>query len=383
MNLKVMMVFGTRPEAIKMAPLARLLQNQPDIDLHICSTGQHREMLASVISAFDLHLDEDLDVMTRDQTLNGLSKALLEKLDHSYQQNQPDIVLVHGDTTTSFIACLAAFHRHIPVAHIEAGLRTGDLQSPWPEEANRRLTGVLANLHFPPTEQAKLNLLSEGIFDNCIVVTGNTVIDALLWMKNQLDETGWQPAPGSPLAQINPARKMVLITGHRRESLGHGFEQICLALSELAHHYPDIQFVYPVHMNPRVHDVVHRMLGHHDNIFLVPPQDYQHFVWLMNNAYLIMTDSGGVQEEAPALGKPVMVLRNVTERPSGREQDRDMLVGTDREKIIAQTIRLIEDPAYYSEFATARSPFGDGHACERIVKRLQEWKRSQSLDECA
>ncbi|AUG55405.1 non-hydrolyzing UDP-N-acetylglucosamine 2-epimerase [Thalassospira marina] len=383
MNLKVMMVFGTRPEAIKMAPLARLLQNQPDIDLHICSTGQHREMLASVISAFDLHLDEDLDVMTRDQTLNGLSKVLLEKLDQSYQQNQPDIVLVHGDTTTSFIACLAAFHRHIPVAHIEAGLRTGDLQSPWPEEANRRLTGVLANLHFPPTEQAKLNLLSEGIFDNCIVVTGNTVIDALLWMKNQLDETGWQPAPGSPLTRINPARKMVLITGHRRESLGHGFEQICLALSELAHRYPDIQFVYPVHMNPRVHDVVHRMLGHHDNIFLVPPQDYQHFVWLMNNAYLIMTDSGGVQEEAPALGKPVMVLRNVTERPSGRDQDRDMLVGTDREKIIAQTIRLIEDPVYYSEFATARSPFGDGHACERIVKRLQEWKRSQSLDECA
>ncbi|RCK45628.1 UDP-N-acetylglucosamine 2-epimerase [Thalassospira profundimaris] len=383
MNLKIMMVFGTRPEAIKMAPLARLLQNRSDIDLHICSTGQHREMLASVIKAFDLQIDEDLDVMTRDQTLNGLSQALLGKLDHSYHQNQPDIVLVHGDTTTSFIASLAAFHRHIPVAHIEAGLRTGDLQSPWPEEANRRLTAVLANLHFPPTEKAKLNLLAEGVCDHCILVTGNTVIDALLWMNERLDQTNWQPAPQSPLASIDPARKMILITGHRRESLGHGFEEICHALDTLAQRYPDIQFVYPVHMNPRVHDVVYRMLGHRENIILTAPQDYRHFVWLMKNAYLIMTDSGGIQEEAPALGKPVLVLRNVTERPSGRLQDRAMLVGTNPDKIIAQTTRLIEDAAYYREFTTRHSPFGDGRACERILERLLAWKQSQSLDECA
>ncbi|OKH86399.1 non-hydrolyzing UDP-N-acetylglucosamine 2-epimerase [Thalassospira sp. TSL5-1] len=383
MNLKIMMVFGTRPEAIKMAPLARLLKKHPDINLHICSTGQHREMLASVIEAFDLHLDEDLDVMTRDQTLNGLSEMLLERLDQSYHENQPDIVLVHGDTTTSFIASLAAFHRHIPVAHIEAGLRTGDLQSPWPEEANRRLTAVLANLHFPPTEKAKLNLLAEGVCDHNILVTGNTVIDALLWMNERLDQTGWQPEADSPLGSIDPTRKMVLITGHRRESLGHGFEEICLALDALAQSYPDIQFVYPVHMNPRVHDVVYRMLGNRENIILTAPQDYRHFVWLMKNAYLIMTDSGGIQEEAPALGKPVLVLRNVTERPSGRLQDRAMLVGTDPKKIIAQTTRLIEDAAYYSEFTTKHSPFGDGHACERIAQRLLEWKHAQSLDECA
>ena len=383
MNLKIMMVFGTRPEAIKMAPLARVLQKHTNISLHICSTGQHREMLASVIEAFDLQIDEDLDVMTQDQTLNGLSKVLLERLDLSYQQNQPDIVLVHGDTTTSFIASLAAFHRHIPVAHIEAGLRTGNLQSPWPEEANRRLTAVLANLHFPPTEKAKLNLLAEGICDHAILVTGNTVIDALLWMNERLDQTGWEPAPQSALSSIDPARKMILITGHRRESLGHGFEEICKALGTLAQSYPDIQFVYPVHMNPRVHDVVYRMLGERENIILTAPQDYRHFVWLMKNAYLIMTDSGGIQEEAPALGKPVMVLRNVTERPSGRLQDRAMLVGTDCEKIISQTTRLIEDSTYYSQFTAKHSPFGDGKACERIVQRLLDWKGAQSLDECA
>lgn len=383
MKLKIMMVFGTRPEAIKMAPLARLILRHPDIDLRICSTGQHREMLASVIDAFELRLDEDLNVMTRDQTLNGLSMHLLEKLDASYAQNNPDIVLVHGDTTTSFIACLAAFHRHIPVAHIEAGLRTGNLQSPWPEEANRRLTGVLADLHFPPTETARQNLINEGINPDHIVVTGNTVIDALLWMKDRLAETNWHPSEGSELAKINPEQKVVLITGHRRESLGHGFEQICQALYELAARYPNIQFVYPVHLNPRVHDVVHQMLGNQTNILLIAPQDYRHFVWLMNRAYLILTDSGGVQEEAPALGKPVLVLRNVTERPSGLPDDQAMLVGTDKNKIISQTSRLIEDAAYYNRFSIPHSPFGDGHACERIIDCLGTWKQLQPQDKCA
>jgi UDP-N-acetylglucosamine 2-epimerase (non-hydrolysing) len=383
MNLKVMMVFGTRPEAIKMAPLARLMLSHPDIDLHICSTGQHREMLASVIDAFGLQVNEDLNVMTKNQTLNSLSQHLLEKLDDAYARYNPDIVLVHGDTTTSFIACLAAFHRHIPVAHIEAGLRTGDLQSPWPEEANRRLTGVLADLHFPPTDAAHQNLINEGVPPDHIIVTGNTVIDALLWMKGNLEDANWSPSAGSDLAQIDQGRKVVLITGHRRESLGHGFEQICLALCDLAARYPDILFVYPVHLNPQVHDVVHHMLGKQANILLVAPQDYRHFVWLMNRAFLILTDSGGVQEEAPALGKPVLVLRNVTERPSGQPDDQAMLVGTDKDKIVRQASRLIDDPDYYSRFSKPHSPFGDGHACERIIERLCVWKHMQTLDKCA
>ncbi|OSQ36406.1 non-hydrolyzing UDP-N-acetylglucosamine 2-epimerase [Thalassospira mesophila] len=383
MKLKVMMVFGTRPEAIKMAPLARAILANPDIDLHICSTGQHREMLAAVIAAFDLRIDEDLDVMTTNQTLNGLAQTLLGKLDASYAANTPDLVLVHGDTTTSFIASLAAFHRHIPIGHIEAGLRTGNLQSPWPEEANRRLTGVLADLHFPPTATARQNLLDEGVSPSAIVVTGNTVIDALLWMKDRLDQTDWTPTDPAILTKIDLQKQMVLITGHRRESLGHGFEQICLALSDLATRYRDIQFVYPVHLNPRVHDVVHTMLGHCANIALIPPQDYRHFVWLMSRAYLILTDSGGIQEEAPALGKPLLVLRDVTERPSGDPADRAMLVGTDRAKIVAQTSKLIDDPAYYARYNQPHSPFGDGHACERIVAHLGQWMQQRVLGKCA
>ena len=358
----VMMVFGTRPEAIKMAPLARVLREWPDIDLHICSTGQHREMLEQVLTAFGLSVDQDLRVMTQNQTLNGLARDLLDKIDKAYEQVKPDIVLVHGDTTTSFIAGLAAFHRRIPIGHVEAGLRTGNLQQPWPEEANRRLTGVIADLHFAPTTKARDNLLREGVPLEHIEVTGNTVIDALLWMREYLADTAWHPVAESPLHTLRDDQRMVLITGHRRENFGAGFERICLALAELALRYPDVQFVYPVHLNPQVQKAVYGLLSGRDNIHLVAPQDYQHFVWLMNRAHIILTDSGGVQEEAPALGKPVLVLRKVTERPSVLEGGTVKLVGTHAERIVKETSQLLDDEAAYTRMARVFTPFGDGHA---------------------
>ena len=369
----VMMVFGTRPEAIKMAPLARVLREWPELDLHICSTGQHREMLEQVLTAFGLSVDQELQVMTKNQTLNGLARDLLDKIDQAYAQVNPDIVLVHGDTTTSFIAALAAFHRRIPIGHVEAGLRTGNLQQPWPEEANRRLTGVLADLHFTPTTKSRDNLLGEHVPAEHIEVTGNTVIDALLWMRAHLNTSGWHPAADSPLAALGDDQRMVLITGHRRENFGAGFERICLALAELALRYPDVQFVYPVHLNPQVQKAVYGVLSGRDNIHLVAPQDYQHFVWLMDRAQVILTDSGGVQEEAPALGKPVLVLRKVTERPSVLEGGTVKLVGTLTERIVRETSQLLDDPEAYRQMARVYTPFGDGHASERIAERLQRW----------
>lgn len=373
MPFNVMMVFGTRPEAIKMAPLARVLREWPDIELNICSTGQHREMLQQVLTGFGLSVDQDLHVMTQGQTLNGLSRELLGPLDEAYSRFGPDIVLVHGDTTTSFIAALAAFYRQIPVAHVEAGLRTGNLKSPWPEEANRRLTGVIADLHFPPTNKARDNLLREGVVLEQIEVTGNTVIDALLWMRDHLKRSQWHPAADSPLAALRDEQRMILITGHRRENFGQGFERICLALAELALRYPDVQFVYPVHLNPQVQKSVYALLSHQSNILLVAPQDYQHFVWLMDRAYLILTDSGGVQEEAPALGKPLLVLRKVTERPSVLEGGTVKLVGTLTERIVKETSHLLDDPLAYQQMSRVFMPYGDGHASERIAQRLSLW----------
>ncbi|MFJ4345144.1 non-hydrolyzing UDP-N-acetylglucosamine 2-epimerase [Pseudomonas sp. NPDC089401] len=369
----VMMVFGTRPEAIKMAPLARVLREWPAIDLHICSTGQHREMLEQVLTAFGLSVDQDLKVMTENQTLNGLARELLDKLDQACDQVRPDIVLVHGDTTTSFIASLAAFHRHIPIGHVEAGLRTGNLQQPWPEEANRRLTGVLADLHFTPTRASDANLIREGVPPEHIEVTGNTVIDALLWMRDHLAERQWHPAADSPLSALREDQRMVLITGHRRENFGPGFERICQALAQLAEHYPDVQFVYPVHLNPQVQKAVYGVLSNRGNIHLVAPQDYPHFVWLMSRAHIILTDSGGVQEEAPALGKPVLVLRKVTERPSVLKGGTVKLVGTQTDTIVDETRRLLDDPLAYARMARVYTPFGDGHASERIAERLSRW----------
>ncbi|MBF8161240.1 non-hydrolyzing UDP-N-acetylglucosamine 2-epimerase [Ectopseudomonas hydrolytica] len=378
MSLKIQMVFGTRPEAIKMAPLARLLRNWPGVELFVCSTGQHREMLRQVLEAFELEVDEDLDLMTQGQTLNGLSQQLLLHLDESYARVRPDMVLVHGDTTTSFIAALAAFHRQIAIGHVEAGLRTGDLRSPWPEEANRSLTGVLADLHFAPTADARDNLLREGRSPESIEVTGNTVIDALLWMRDHQRASQWQPTADSPLAALDPDKRLVLITGHRRENFGKGFEQICQALAELAGRYPQVQFVYPVHLNPQVRGPVHALLDGLSNIHLVAPQDYPNFVWLMDRAHLILTDSGGVQEEAPALGKPVLVLREVTERPAVLEGGTVLLVGTDPERIVAQTARLLDDAEAYRAMNRVFTPFGDGHASEKIAQRLTRWAQTRT-----
>ncbi|MDD2058096.1 UDP-N-acetylglucosamine 2-epimerase (non-hydrolyzing) [Pseudomonas sp. GD03860] len=380
MAYTVMMVFGTRPEAIKMAPLAQVLRQWPDVELNICSTGQHREMLQQVLKDFGLSVDEDLHVMTQSQTLNGLSQQLLEQLDATYSQIKPDIVLVHGATTTSFIAALAAFNRQIPIGHVEAGLRTGNLKAPWPEEANRRMTAVIADLHFAPTNRARDNLLREGVALENIEVTGNTVIDALLWMREHLTKSHWKPAPESPLAHLREDQRMVLVTGHRRENFGQGFERICLALAELALRYPNVQFVYPVHLNPQVQKAVYGVLSHQSNILLLPPQDYQHFVWLMDRAYLILTDSGGVQEEAPALGKPLLVLRKVTERPSVLEGGTVKLVGTLTERIVKETSLLLDDAEVYQRMSRVFTPYGDGHASERIAERLNQWLENKARE---
>ena len=369
----VMMVFGTRPEAIKMAPLARALRQLPQIDLHICVTGQHREMLHQVLETFELEVEQDLAVMTRGQTLNGLTEQLLVRLDQAYGAFQPDLVLVHGDTSTSFVASLAAFHRHIPVAHVEAGLRTGNVRSPWPEEANRRMTAVLAELHFAPTERSREHLLREGTAEDSIEVTGNSVIDALLWMRERLHATGWTPSPESSLRPLTTPGRVVLITGHRRENFGQGFERICQALAMLAERYPDVRFVYPVHLNPQVQQAVYGILSGRDNVLLVEPQDYKTFVWLMDRATLILTDSGGIQEEAPSLGKPVLVLRRHTERPEAVEAGTVRLVGTQTARIVEETVRLLDDPAAYETMSRAHNPYGDGQACMRIVARLQCW----------
>lgn len=373
MSFKIMMVFGTRPEAIKMAPLARILRQWPGVELSICSTGQHREMLKQVLDSFELTVDEDLQVMTQGQSLNGLSQQLLINLDKTYERVKPDIVLVHGDTTTSFIAALTAFNRQLPIGHVEAGLRTGNLKEPWPEEANRRLTGVITNLHFPPTIKDHDNLLREGVPQKNIEITGNTVIDALLWMRTHQQQTQWQPSSSSPLSVLDDNRRMVLITGHRRENFGEGFRNICQALATLAERYPDVQFVYPVHLNPQVQDAVYGTLSDKPNIFLIAPQDYQHFVWLMGRAYFIMTDSGGVQEEAPPIGKPVLVLRNVTERPAALEGGTVLLVGTDTDLIVTHSSQLLDDAETYNRMSRAHSPYGDGQASERIARRLCSW----------
>lgn len=378
MPFKVMMVFGTRPEAIKMAPLARVLRRWPGIELYICSTGQHREMLEQVLDTFELEVDQDLQVMTRGQTLNGLSQQLLTHLDSSYERLQPDIVLVHGDTTTSFIAALAAFNRHLPIGHVEAGLRTGNLKAPWPEEANRRLTGVIADLHFTPTAQSQANLLRERVPAENIEVTGNTAIDALLWMRTHQAASHWRPAADSPLSVLDDNRRMVLITSHRRENFGEGFRNICQALATLARRYPHVQFVYPVHLNPQVQSAVYGLLSDTPNIYLVAPQDYPHFVWLMGRSHFILSDSGGIQEEAPAIGKPLLVLRDVTERPSVLEGGTVLLVGTDRERIVRHASELLDDAQVHARMSRVHSPCGDGHASERIARRLCTWLEARA-----
>jgi len=373
--LKVLCVFGTRPEAIKMAPLVLALQADARFACRLCVTAQHRQMLDQVLELFHLVPDDDLDLMRAGQSLAGLSARALEALDDVLQREPPDIVLVHGDTTTSFIAGLAAFYRRIPVGHVEAGLRTGNLYAPWPEEFNRRVTGIVAQLHFAPTQRAANALRGEGVPAERIHITGNTVIDALKLVSRRLDQEpplAAQQAAGLPA--LDPARRLILVTGHRRENFGDGFEQICAALGELADR-PDVQIVYPVHLNPNVQAPVHALLSGRPNVHLIAPQDYLPFVWLLKQSFLVLTDSGGLQEEAPVLGKPVLVMRETTERPEAVEAGTAVLVGADHPRIVAAVNRLLDDEAAYHRMAHALNPYGDGTAAQQIAAALAHWDR--------
>ncbi len=368
---KVLTVFGTRPEAIKMAPLVHKLAAEAGIESKVCVTAQHREMLDQVLQLFDITPDYDLNIMKPGQDLFDVTENILSGLKGVLDDFKPDVVLVHGDTTTTFSASLAAFYKQINIGHVEAGLRTGNLYSPWPEEANRKLTGVLTRFHFAPTDLSKSNLLKEQVPQERIFVTGNTVIDALLWVKQKLESNkDLQRSLDKQFPFLDENKKMVLVTGHRRESFGGGFERICEALANIAKAQPDVQIVYPMHMNPNVREPVNRLLSKLDNVFLIEPQDYLPFVYLMNRCYLIITDSGGVQEEAPSLGKPVLVMRDTTERPEAIEAGTVKLVGTDVERITSETILLLTDSTRYQTMAKAHNPYGDGLACTRIVKEL-------------
>jgi len=370
--VKVLTVFGTRPEAIKMAPLVHALAKDPYFDARVCVTAQHREMLDQVLHLFSIVPDYDLNIMKPGQGLTEITCRILEGVKPVLEEFQPDVVLVHGDTTTTVATSLAAFYQHIPVGHVEAGLRTGDLSSPWPEEANRTLTGHLALYHFAPTENSRANLLRENVADKRIFVTGNTVIDALITVRdNILADVALQHELASRYPFLRDDKKLILVTGHRRESFGQGFEHICEALAEIARANEDVQIVYPVHLNPNVSEPVNRILGHVDNITLIEPQDYLPFVWLMNRAWLILTDSGGIQEEAPSLGKPVLVMRETTERPEAIKAGTVRLVGTDSEHIVAAVTHLLHDDTEYQAMSRAHNPYGDGKACARILHALK------------
>ena len=371
--MRVLSVFGTRPEAIKMAPVIRELErrSQSGVESLVCVTGQHREMLDQVLELFGITPDYDLAVMEENQTLAGVAAAVLARLEPVLRQVKPDWVLVQGDTTTVAAASLAAFYARARVGHVEAGLRTYDKWQPFPEEINRRVAGVVADLHFAPTERSRQNLLREGIPAERILVTGNPVIDALHWVAS-LPSDG--KLPGGDLSTLAPPHaRVILVTAHRRENLGRPLENICLALRELAARYGDaLRIIYPVHLNPNVRGPVHQLLGEVPNIILLPPLDYLPLVHLMRRAHLVLTDSGGIQEEAPGLGKPVLVLRDVTERPEAVEAGTVRLVGTEQSRIVAETERLLEDPVEYQRMARAVNPYGDGHAAERIVDALTQ-----------
>lgn len=380
MAIKVMLVFGTRPEAIKMVPLAQRLRDDNRFDCRVCVTGQHRQMLDQVLEIFDLEADYDLRVMRPDQSLADLTSAILRGMEEVFEKFLPDIVLVHGDTATTVSASLASFYNKIPVGHIEAGLRTHNLYSPWPEEGNRKVTGALATLHFAPTASSQANLLREGVDEDCILVTGNTVIDALLQVVARLSsEVGLRDATDKQLPLANPDRRMILVTGHRRESFGGGFERICSALAILAKRFPDIDIVYPLHLNPRVREPVNRLLANIDNIILIEPLDYLPFVRMMDRAHLLLTDSGGVQEEAPALGKPVLVMRDTTERPEAVDAGTVRLVGTDADLIVEEVTALLSDEEAYADMSLAHNPYGDGAACARIAEGLVAWSQGRPM----
>ncbi|WP_281211680.1 non-hydrolyzing UDP-N-acetylglucosamine 2-epimerase [Pseudomonas fulva] len=369
--MKILTVFGTRPEAIKMAPLALALANDERFDAKVCVTGQHREMLDQVLELFRIEPEFDLNIMKPGQDLTDISTSILQGMKKVFQDFRPDMVLVHGDTATTFAATLAAYYNQIPVGHVEAGLRTGNLYSPWPEEGNRKLTGVLAKKHFAPTAESRENLLREGIAEDAIMVTGNTVIDALLDVIERLrnDEALYKKA-SAPSEFLDPSRKVILVTGHRRESFGGGFERICQALREVAKQHPDVDVVYPVHLNPNVREPVNRLLSGIDNIHLIEPLDYLPFVHLMSRSHIILTDSGGIQEEAPSLGKPVLVMRDTTERPEAVAAGTVKLVGSDAGNIVRELNKLLSNLEAYKEMSFAHNPYGDGQACERIIAAL-------------
>ncbi|MGA6104059.1 UDP-N-acetylglucosamine 2-epimerase (non-hydrolyzing) [Pseudomonas solani] len=384
MAYRAMMILGTRAEAIRMAPLARALIRLPQIHLHICTAGPAGDGLPQLLQAFELEVDDELVALIEAPSLNACSQHLLGQLDPIYARLQPDAVLVHGDTTTSLIAALAAFHRRIPVAHVEAGLRTSEPQVPWPEDANRRLAAVLADLHFPPTSKARDNLLREGVPLERIEVAGNTLIDALLWMRGHLRGRSWRPEPTSPLARLGESRRLVLVSGQRRDSLSPGLERTCQALATLAGRYPEVDFVCAKDLVPALREPVQALLAGHANLLLLAPQDYRHFVWLMDHAYLILTDSVDIQEQAPALGKPLLVLRKLAERPAVLEGGTALLVGTDVHRIVDQTALLLEDAELHERMSRPFTPYGDGHASERIAARLCAWLEQRRAEKrCA
>ncbi|NUW68983.1 non-hydrolyzing UDP-N-acetylglucosamine 2-epimerase [Vibrio coralliilyticus] len=368
---RVLTVFGTRPEAIKMAPLVHALAVDERFDAKCCVTAQHREMLDQVLELFKIKPDYDLDLMKAGQSLNDVTATILLGLKPVLQEFKPDVVLVHGDTATTFAASLAAYYEQIPVGHVEAGLRTGNIYSPWPEEANRKLTGALTQYHFAPTETSQNNLLKENFDKESISVTGNTVIDALLMIKEKIDQDETlQQHLSEQFPFLREDKKLVLVTGHRRESFGGGFERICEALAFTAQKNPEAQIVYPMHLNPNVREPVNRILTGISNVHLIEPQQYLSFIYLMNRSHIILTDSGGIQEEAPSLGKPVLVMRDTTERPEAVEAGTVKLVGTNVDRIVTGLTTLLQDEQAYKEMSFAHNPYGDGQACQRILDVL-------------
>ena len=377
-----MLVFGTRPEAIKMCPLVKEFQKHPEeFETVVCVTGQHREMLDQVLQIFDVKPDYDLNIMKQGQDLYDVTARVLVGMRDILDTVKPDVVLVHGDTTTSMAAAMAAFYRQIPVGHVEAGLRTHNLYSPWPEEMNRQVTGRIAEYDFAPTPLSRQNLLDEGVSEEKITVTGNTVIDALHWVVENVMKKGYKPL--DPLVASLPQddRRMVLITGHRRENFGEGFISMCTAIRDLARKYPEVDFVYPMHLNPNVRKPIREVFGmeisqqaRNDkgmNLFFIEPLDYLDFVYLMSRSYIVLTDSGGIQEEAPGLGKPVLVMRDTTERPEALDAGTVRLVGTDYDKIVSEVSALLDDRNHYEAMSHAVNPYGDGKACPRIVEKLK------------
>lgn len=380
---KIMLVFGTRPEAIKMAPLVKEFQKYPEkFETIVCVTGQHREMLDQVLQIFDIKPDYDLNIMKQGQDLYDITTRVLVGMREVLKKVKPDVVLVHGDTTTSTASALASFYQQIPVGHVEAGLRTHNIYSPWPEEMNRQITGRIAEYNFAPTQLSRQNLLEEGIKDEKITVTGNSVIDALYWVVNriksdtelQMELTKVLARAGYDKMRLQEGKRLVLITGHRRENFGDGFMSMCRAIKTLTEKYPEVDFVYPMHLNPNVREPIHKVFGENlsglNNMFFIEPLEYLSFVYLMESATIVLTDSGGIQEEAPGLGKPVLVMRDTTERPEALLAGTVKLVGTDYDKIISYVSELLDNPEAYNKMSMAVNPYGDGFACKRIVQKL-------------